>query len=157
MKPPTRAEIDAAIAELERRGDIERGPDRDGKPTWLCKPGFCSEETKADFVAADKFVLEVRGGVVLYLNEPASPGESDGWWWGFDEVPTLHGPFASAELAVKDASAQSTKPLKVITHDNIETMEGFHTDGYVTINVVDTAGEVWVCVYEKPATGRVAS
>jgi len=65
------------------------------------------------------YVLEVRDGVILYLN--AQTRARDGWHWGSDDQ-FVSGPFASYELAMEDARRHSDKPLNLI----ILNADNFH-------------------------------
>ena len=105
-------------------------------------------------------MAEVKGGIVLWLNNAATPHRADGWWWGPDLFPAAEwapfaGPFASAEAAVKDAIAYSNAPTKVYTHDDVATDNELEfPKGYIAITTIDTDGDRWVPEGEKPA-GRL--
>ena len=156
------ADIEGCLEDMERRGIVERcgvRPGPDGKPAveWrhkmtpeaLAAEEALHAENKRALAADDKWVTEVRGSVALMFNRRTE--QPDGWYWGCDEAAMAYGPFESSEAAIDDAVLASDEPLKVIRIDGTELDMGEadaqpqHTDGYVTINVVDTDGEVWVC------------
>jgi hypothetical protein len=103
---------------------------------------------------ANRFVLEVRAGVILYLNETIDA--DDGWWWGLDEDPLLEGPFASSADALADARRGGEfKVLHMddklsLTDENGLKLEHFSRDGHVV--VIDTKGRLLVRTGERPAT-----
>ena len=55
------------------------------------------------------YVLEVRDGVILYLN--AQTRARDGWHWGSDDQ-FVSGPFASYELAMEVSKARRPLPVR---------------------------------------------
>jgi hypothetical protein len=165
MTRVTKPEFDEVTEKLERRGILERigfRPGKDGKPqvVWRARDAarkILEDEMKRDLASTDKWVLEIRNGVVLFLNERVHASEEDGWWWGTDERAITWGPFESSEAAVEDACMASDEPIKIVTRDDTEMKipeaeaPPAHTDGFVTINVVDTKGHIWLKTGEKPA------
>jgi hypothetical protein len=150
MKSKLLQRIEAASLRLEERGRLYRdgfclGPDGEPAVMW-CAPGggdvaeLMLGELKRDLAAEDKGVFEIRDGVELYFNMTAV--RPDGWYWGIDDAPFLYGPFADSEAALEDARAASNEPVKVVVDDLMSAGEGEHSDGYVTITVIDTDGEV---------------
>jgi hypothetical protein len=99
----------------------------------------------------NRFILEVRGGIVLYLNRTA--GVADGWWWGADTDALQHGPFASSQEALADARRDDACfrivhwDKAVIKRDEPELRPTGH------IVVVDTAGTLWVRTGEEAPEG----
>jgi hypothetical protein len=97
----------------------------------------------------DKMVVEVRNGKVLYVDLRTPQG--DGWyWWTCSRPPLPFGPYTSKEAAIEEAAFASDEPIKVIQRDDAEIgmsadeIQPIRTDGLTTINVLDTAGELWV-------------
>ena len=100
------------------------------------------------------YVLEVRNGIILFLNEQTHA--RDGWHWGTDNE-SISGPFASSELAVEDARRHSDKPLNLIrwTKDNFLTNKPSASGNLI---VVDTGGHVWARSDEEvPKAAKVPS
>jgi hypothetical protein len=87
------------------------------------------------------YVLEVRRGIILYLNQRTDV--HDGWWWGTDEQ-FVGGPFESSELAAEDARRHADKPLNLIllNVNNFATAEEPSPSG--NLIVVDTNGCLWM-------------
>jgi hypothetical protein len=146
--------IEAAALRLEKRGVVYRDgfrPGRGGRPcnVWCATSGgdvieLMLNEMKRDFVAWDKLVVQILNAVELVFNLPAT--QPDGWYWGPDGRPFLFGPFESREEAVDDARDASNEPVKVVVRDQdylTGPEEPDHFDGYVTIIVTDTDGEIW--------------
>lgn len=163
----TLAEIEGCVEDMERRGIVERcgiGIGPGGKPAVMWRHKQTPEalaarealhvEIKRSLAAEDKWVLEVRHGVALMFNRRT--GRPDGWYWGDDEMPLTYGPFESCYAAIDDAVMFSDEPIKVNRHDDTDLGMGEedalpqHTNGFVTVNVVDTDGQVWFC----PAKGE---
>jgi hypothetical protein len=96
-------------------------------------------------------VLEVRHGIILYLNERSSV--EDGWHWGTDDE-FVSGPFESYELALADARRHCSQELKllVLNKQNIldDATEDPPPSGHII--VVDTAGHLWTRREEAPAS-----
>lgn len=159
---------------LARKGSIVKTKRvRNGRPVYVSRE-FASPKEIADqereqrmtsdkvwwarvnreLAPMDKWVLEIRNGVELYFNQRAS--RADGWYWGLDEEPYFRGPFESREAALDDATLTSDEPIKVnrIDADTIEADD--HTNGYTTINVVNTDGQIFVCTAkgETPVTAQ---
>jgi hypothetical protein len=91
------------------------------------------------------FILEVRGGVILYLNERTP--FADGWYWGTDDY-FRRGPFASASEALADARrGNNLKILYLNSEFLLADEEGreFRDDlpdaGHII--VVNTKGAFW--------------
>jgi hypothetical protein len=82
-------------------------------------------------VAMPKFILEVKDGVILFLNEHEP--YPDGWYWRTDAGPLI-GPFESIEDAGKAAAIAS--------------------DSGVAIRVIDTGGQI-VEAPDDPPAGHV--
>src|SRR5262245_28538073 len=96
----------------------------------------------------NRFVVEVQGGVVLFFNQATTA--ADGLWWGSDEDPLQHGPFASSEEALASA-CRGVENFKLERWDKAELRDGpDHYDPYGHIIVVDTGGRLWVKI-ERPA------
>jgi hypothetical protein len=87
------------------------------------------------------YVLEVRDGVILYLNERTQV--RDGWYWGPDDK-FVDGPFANQDLAIADARQHSDKPLNLIVWnaDNFDDADEPSASG--NLIVVDTRSRIWV-------------
>jgi hypothetical protein len=86
------------------------------------------------------YVLEVRNGLILYLNERTSA--KDGWHWGTDNA-FVEGPFPSYELAVAAAQrhCDQERKLMIMTSENIFDPDDYPTSGCLI--VVNTDGYVW--------------
>jgi hypothetical protein len=97
----------------------------------------------------NRFVVEVRGGVVLYLNQATD--KADGWWWGNDSKPLIWGSFESLELALADAS-RGAEDFKVVSW-TVENGEIKCDDVSVIrhIVVIDTRSRLITLVGERPA------
>lgn len=97
----------------------------------------------------NRFIIEVCGGVVLFFNRMTEV--DDGWWWGSDADPLQHGPFASSEAAVADASHDMGK-FKLVRWDDAE-LKGpgrpLRPAGHIVL--IDTAGRLFVKTGERPA------
>jgi hypothetical protein len=85
------------------------------------------------------YVLEVRDGIILHLNEYTSV--ADGWHWGTDDR-FVSGPFASYELALEAARQHSDRPLNliVLNADNFFDNEPSPSGNIIVIN---TDGHIW--------------
>jgi hypothetical protein len=92
------------------------------------------------------YVLEIRDGIELFFNRRTV--ERDGWYWGPDNEPMLHGPYQSSEAAAEDARTTSERPVKVVTVTSAYDELGL--DEEVGIIIVDTGGRVWVKTGEAP-------
>jgi len=96
------------------------------------------------------YVLEVRNGTILYLNErtPAA----DGWHWGTDDA-FVRGPFASSELALADARRHCDQELKLLILNEANILDDATEDpppsGHII--VVDTGSCLWVKKGETPS------
>jgi hypothetical protein len=92
------------------------------------------------------YVLEVRRGIILYLNQRTDV--RDGWWWGTDEQ-FVAGPFESFELATAAARRHADRPLEliVLTADNFDAADGLTPSG--NLIVVDTDGAIWALAGEE--------
>ena len=97
---------------------------------------------------SNRFVLEVRRGVILYLNETADV--DDGWWWGSDTDALQNGPFASSADALADARQGGEFKVMHMNHKKFVELDDLPADGHVI--VVDTAGALLVRTGERPAT-----
>jgi hypothetical protein len=90
----------------------------------------------------NRFIVEVRGGITLFLNRKAEVG--DGWWWGSDADPLQHGPFKTSDAALADASRDMRKfkvvrwDMAALTHDDLELRPTGH------IVFIDTGGRLVV-------------
>jgi hypothetical protein len=82
-------------------------------------------------VAMPKFILEVKDGISLFMNEHAP--YPDGWYWRADASP-YNGPFESIDGAVEGAAIAS--------------------DPGVEIEVIDTEGRIVEAPHDPPG-GRV--
>jgi hypothetical protein len=94
-------------------------------------------------------ILEVRRGVILFSNRTTEL--EDGWWWGSDAGagPSCHGPFATSDEAVADASRDMGK-FKLIRLDAIRSNEPYPpSTGHII--VIDTGGRLLVKTGERPA------
>jgi hypothetical protein len=98
----------------------------------------------------NRFVVEVRGGVVLFFNRTTEL--DDGWWWGFNARPLQHGPFASSDEAVADASREMGR-FKLVRWDDATIWRKNHEELRPTghIVVIDTNGALFVKTGERPA------
>jgi hypothetical protein len=167
MKSKLLQRLEAASLRLEERGVLYRNgfqPGRDGEAciVWYATNGgdvfeLMLAEVKRDLVAEDKVIHEVRNSVALFFN--VTIDRPDGWWWGLDANACLYGPFESSEAAVEDARAASQLPIRIITHGWEDLVSEpdvpDHIDGYVSIIVVDTDGEICRTMKEV-AEGDVA-
>ena len=93
----------------------------------------------------NRFVVEVLDGV--FFNRVA--GMADGWWWGSEEEPLQHGPFASSQEALADAQcdAESFK-LVIWNHANGWGEDELSPTGHLI--VIDTNGRLLVKAGEHP-------
>jgi hypothetical protein len=96
----------------------------------------------------NRFVIEVRNGMVLFLNQTTDA--DDGWWWGSDEDPLLEGPFASSTDAVVDARRGSKFKVTYVDKEFIATTQELPANGHVV--VFDTKGMLLVKTGERPPT-----
>jgi hypothetical protein len=97
----------------------------------------------------NRFVVEVRGGVILFLNRTTEV--NDGWWWGSDADPLQHGPFKTSDAALADASRDIGRfklvrwNMAALKRDDPELRPTGH------VVVVDTAGRLLVKTGEPSA------
>jgi len=98
----------------------------------------------------NRFVVEVRGGVLLFFN--CTTELDDGWWWGFNASPPQHGPFANSDEAVADASCEMGR-FKLVRWDDATIRRKNHEELRPTghIVVIDTDGALFVKTGERPA------
>jgi len=97
----------------------------------------------------NRFVVEVRGGVVLSLNQATD--KADGWWWGNDSTPLIWGSFESLELALADAS-RGAEDFNVVswTVENGK-IKGDDVSVIRHIVVIDTRSRLITLAGERPA------
>jgi hypothetical protein len=98
-------------------------------------------------------ILEVRLGVVLFFNRTTKL--EDGWWWSSDANPFTeslqHGPFATSDEAVADASRDMGK-FKLVRYNTAAIRSGkSYPPPTGRIIVVDTGGRLLVMTGERPA------
>jgi hypothetical protein len=94
-------------------------------------------------------ILEVRLGVVLFFNRTTEL--KDGWWWSADAGPLQHGPFATSDEAVADASRDMGK-FKLVRYNTAAIRSGQpYPPSTGHIIVVDTGGRLLVMTGERPA------
>jgi len=101
------------------------------------------------FKQLNRFVVEVRGGVMLFFNRTTEA--SDGWWWGSDADPLQHGPFPSSQEAVADAGRNMGK-FKLVRWDRTALKRDdrpLRPRGHIVL--VDTNGQLLVKTGERPA------
>ena len=99
----------------------------------------------------NRFILEVRAGVVLFFN--CTTEVADGWWWGSDADPLQHGPFASSQEALADACRDDDR-FEVMHWDAAEMQRDEHElrpTGHIV--VIDTVGRLWIKTGEDPPEG----
>jgi hypothetical protein len=99
----------------------------------------------------NRFVVQVRSGVVLFFNRAAAV--DDGWWWGTDADPLQHGPFASSQAALADARRDDDR-FKVVRSDDASIKRDepeLRPTGHIVI--IDTAGRLLVKTGEDPPPG----
>jgi hypothetical protein len=98
------------------------------------------------------YVLEVRTGIILYLNQRTAV--EDGWWWGTDDE-FVQGPFMNYESAVADARRRNAGDLNLIVWNK----DTFGLSGEPSPNgnliVIDTGGHLWVRDQERPVNAPV--
>src|SRR5262245_20258846 len=97
----------------------------------------------------NRFIVEVRGGVVLFFNRMTEV--SDGWWWGSDADALQHGPFASSQEAVADAG-RNTGKFKLVCWNKAALKRDdreLRPTGHIVL--VDTDGRLLVKTGERPA------
>ena len=97
----------------------------------------------------NRFVVEVHGGVVLFFNRMTEAG--DGWWWGSDADSVQHGPFASSQEAVTDASRDMGR-FKLVRWDRAALKRDdrpLRPRGHIVL--IDTDGRLLVKTGERPA------
>jgi hypothetical protein len=99
----------------------------------------------------NRFIVEVRGGVFLFLNRMT--GGADGWWWGSDAEPVQVGPFVSSEEALADASRDMGQ-FEVRRWDWAELRAPDRPlPSHGCIIVIDTGGNLWCKHGESPPAG----
>ena len=96
------------------------------------------------------YVMEIRAGVILYLNEKTRA--KDGWWWG-DGEKFVRGPFASYELAIADARQHHDKALRLIVWNKNNYGASGEPSPRGNLIVIDTEGALWVRSSEPPVAG----
>jgi hypothetical protein len=99
---------------------------------------------------ANLYVLEIRAGVILYLNERTPT--KDGWWWGTDDE-FVRGPFANYELAVADARLHHDTELDLLVWDKNNFGEQGEPSPAGNLIVINTEGRLWVRSSEPPVAG----
>jgi hypothetical protein len=102
--------------------------------------------------AEEHFVHEIRDGIELFFNR--STTLPDGWWWGPDDKPFLHGPFVSSQAAVDDAIAKIKPPVKVWTMTKANLDDDPPSFDGTWLTVIDTGGKIWVRTGEVRAGGQ---
>jgi hypothetical protein len=97
----------------------------------------------------NRFIVEVRGGIVLFFNRVTEL--ADGWWWGSDADPLQQGPFASSQAAVADA-CRGDERFKLVRWDRAALARddrALRPTGHVVL--IDTGGTLWAKTGERPA------
>ena len=97
----------------------------------------------------NRFVVQVRNGVVLFFNRTTEV--EDGWWWGSDADPLQQGPFASSHEAVANAR-RDDKRFKLVCWDRAALARDdreLRPTGHVVL--IDTSGRLWAKTGEHPA------
>jgi len=108
----------------------------------------CTDEFLKSLGDDNLYVLEVRNGIILYLNERTSA--RNGWYWGTHDAFKA-GPFENHNLAIEHVRRHTGKSFNLIvwTADNFDEADEPSPSG--NLIVVDTGGHVWVSGREQPA------
>ena len=98
------------------------------------------------------YVLEVRTGIILSLNERTAV--KGGWWWGTDDE-FLQGPFTSYKSAVADARQRNAGDLNLIVWDKDTFGLAKEPSPSGNLIVIDTGGRLWVRDQKRPVNATV--
>jgi hypothetical protein len=98
------------------------------------------------------YVLEVRDGIILYLN--ARTPVSDGWWWGTDDT-FQEGPFPTYEAAVRHVRRHGAEGFNLIIWTRENFLDASEPSPSGQLIVIDTDGQLWTRDGERPVNALV--